>query len=248
MLSPPAPAHHTNVVQYVFQRVGEGKAGPFEVVLTATRPKIAAPDGKKLTPAEEHKLLEGITHRFQAEVRPGPAAPQGPIQVRLRFTQEEWSRTFTLPREPGAEPIHAANVTLGPRGRYEVQAIVEAGAPARRWEASLSFDYDYEKLKDVMRALLRGLDRLGRETLTLGLDGEAVPPAKEAQIRKLAKRFQELAPWAAELREGAAQETYEAEAKKLIAAAAEAGAAAARADYAALAARLAEGGAGPARP
>lgn len=233
----PAPAHHTNVVQYVFQRVGEAKAGPFDVVLTASQPEPASKGGKKLSPAEERRLLENFTHRFKAEIL--STAPVPPLRVRLRFTQEGWSHAFALERGPGGDPAYSANVTLGPRGRYEVEALIEGGTPAQSWRASFTFDYGYEKLKDVMQALLRGLDRLGREALTLGLDGEIVPPAKEAEIKKQAARFRELVPWVAELRRGAGQEAYEAEALKLLGRAREAEAAAARADYAALAARLA---------
>ena len=234
----PAPAHHTNVMQYVFQRVGEAKAGPFDVVLTAGRPRLTAAGGKELTPAEEHKRLEGFTHRFQAEIL--SASPVPPLRVRLRFTQEEWSRTFALERAAGKGAVYSANVTLGPRGRYEVEALLEGGSPAQSWRASFAFDHDYEKLKDVMQALLRSLERLGKEALTLGLDGEIVPPAKQAQVQGLAVRFRELVPWAGRLREGASQERYEAEVRKPLDRAKEAEAAAARADYAALAARLAD--------
>ena len=233
----PASAHHTNVMEYVFQRVGEAKAGPFDVVLTAGRPKLTTAGGKKLTPVEEHKRLEGFTHRFQAEILSTSPAP--PLRVRLQFAQEEWSRTFVLERETGKDAVYSANVTLGPRGRYAVEALLEGGSPAQGWRASFAFDHDYEKLKDVMQALLRGLERLGRETLTLGLDGESVPPAKQAQVKGLAVHFRELVPWAGQLREGAGQERYEAEVRKLFDRAKEAEAAATRADYASLAARLA---------
>lgn len=233
----PAPAHHTSVIQYVVQRVGEAKAGPFDVVLTATPPKAAGAGSKKLSPAEAHKLIGDFTHRFKAEIL--STSPVPPLRVRLRFTQEGWSRTFVLSREPGKDPAYSANVALGPRGEYAVEAILEDGSPARTRRASLSFDYPYEKLKEVMQALLRSLDRLGRKALTLGLDGEIVPPAREAEVRKEAARLRDLVPWVVQLRRGAGQETFEAEAEKLLARVKEAEAAAARADYAALAARLA---------
>ena len=233
----PAPAHHTNVIQYVFQRVGTAQAGPHEVVLTASRPK--APAGTALTLEEEHKLVGKATHRFQAEVL--SASPVPPLRVRLRFAGEEWSREFALERQPGADPVFAANVALGPKGKYAVEAVLEEAATAgRSYRASFSFDFSYEGLKEVMRALRRSMDRLGRETLTLGLDGEIVPPAKHAEIRKLAARFREMAPLAVDFRQGARQELYAAEGGKLAAAAQKVEAAAAKGDFTALTARLAE--------
>ncbi|MBI3026316.1 MAG: hypothetical protein HYY66_11700, partial [Candidatus Tectomicrobia bacterium] len=64
----PAPAHHMNVVQCVFRRGGEAKAGPFDVVLTASQPEPASKGGKTLSPAEAHKLLDKFAHRFKAEI------------------------------------------------------------------------------------------------------------------------------------------------------------------------------------
>jgi len=238
---PPAPAPHTRALRYILQRVGEQVVGGLAIELTAFPPRLEAAAEKALSPEEKHKRLAGFTHRFEIKVREAksPFRPLEGLRVRLRLSQEGWEKTFDLPPvSSGGEPAYAANVALGPRGPYEVTAEVERGS-GERAAAAFSFEYDYETVKEVMAALQEALAALGRETLTLGLDGEFVPPQTEARIQKRAARFKGLIPWIVNLRAGAAQELYVARAERLLGAAGEIESAAGRADWTAVAVGLA---------
>ncbi len=67
-----------------------------------------------------------------------------------------------------------------------------------------------------MRDLEKTMAKLGRETLTLGLDGKSIPRRKEHQIEQLAKKFRYFIPWISNLREGEAQELYDGLTRKLL--------------------------------
>ena len=67
-----------------------------------------------------------------------------------------------------------------------------------------------------MRDLENALANLGRETLTLGLDGEPVSQLKARQINQLAVKFKYFVPWISNLREGEAQELYDGYTRKLL--------------------------------
>jgi len=227
-----ASAHHTSAIGYLFQKVGEWESRDLTLVLVATPPRLPDAERARLSPAEAHKRLAGFTHRFQVTVsRKGKTPKPLPgLRVRLRFSGDEWERTFPLhPAMEKGEPAYAANLTLGPRGAYRVVAEARAGGKLLA-KAAFSFDYDYESLKEVMNDLQALLAGLGRDALTLGLDGEAVPPRKTARLRKQAARFRALVPWTVNLRAGAAQNLYEEEAAKLLEAAEAIAAAAGRRD------------------
>ena len=220
-------AHHTSGISYVFQKVGERTVGCFSIEMTATPPRLMWVDEKKISKKEKNKRLNRFTHRFLVAVRNKSDAKAVPgLRVRVKFSGDEWEKTFTLrPFTENGDSVYAANATLGPRGTYQVSVSLEGTRapdckkirPGETLTAKLSFDNDYETLKEVMQALLSTLDQLGRAALTAGLDGEFVPPQKERRIRKLAKRLKELVPWTANLREGAAQELYEDRAARLLA-------------------------------
>lgn len=222
----PLPAHHTSAITYVYQRVGEQTAGCYKIELAATPPKLTLPNTDRLSRSATHGKLDAFTHRFEIEVRRQidlvPALGPG---VRLRFSGEGWSETFPLaPFTRKGAPAWGANVTLGPRGAYGVTAIIENIGPGgcdtphigKTLVVKFSFDYDYETNKQTMGALKDTLDKLGSMTLTLGLDGEFVPPLVEERVKKLAAKFKALVPWMVNLREGAAQPVYEDRAAKLL--------------------------------
>ena len=131
------------------------------------------------------------------------------IDVKLKFAQNEWEKTFTLKRfQKGKQIIYGANVKLGEKGPYTITAVISGLAP-HPIRAQFSFDFDPESVKDVMRDLEKTLANLGRETLTLGLDGKSIPRRKEHQIERLAEKFRYLVPWILNLWEGEAQELYD---------------------------------------
>ncbi len=242
-------AHHTSGVSYVLQKVGERTVGCFSVEMIATPPRLMWVDEKTIPKKEKHKRLDRFTHRFQVIVRnESDAKPVPGLGVRATFTGDEWEKTFHLrPFTENGVSTYAANVALGPRGSYRVRISIEKihspGCekirPGQTLTAKLSFDNDFETLKEVMQALLNTLDQLGRAALTAGLDGELVPPQKEQQIRKLGRRFGKLIPWMANLREGAAQELYEDRAARLLEISEQIEASAAKGDMSELVHRLA---------
>lgn len=244
-------AHHTSHISYVFQKVGEKTVGCFSVELVATPPQLKGAKGQNLSKAERHKKLEGFTHRFRVIVR-DEMKDQTPISgliVRARFSTEGWEKTFPLqPLTENGDPAYAANVGLGPRGPYEVAVTLQGSrasscekiGPGETLTAKIAFDNDYESLREVMDALMKTMDLLGRETLTAGLDGEIVPPGKKARIRRLAVRFNKLVPWTVSLREGAAQNIYEDRAARMLELSEQMTAAANQADFDTLIRRIAD--------
>lgn len=246
----PLPAHHTSAITYVYQRVGEQAAGCYKIELAATPPRLALPNADRLSRSETHQKLDAFTHRFEIEVRRQiDLVPVHGPSVRLRFSGEGWGETFPLvPFTRKGTSAWGANVALGPRGAYGVTATIENIGPGgcdsphtgRTLAVKFSYDYDYETNKQAMNALKDTLDKLGAMTLTLGLDGEFVPPRVEEGVNKQATKFKALVPWVVNLREGAAQPVYEDRAAKLLEAAEGIEAAAKKADWGALVHRLAE--------
>lgn len=242
-------AHHTSAVSYVFQKVGEQTVSCFSVEMIATPPRLMWVNEKNISKKEKHKKLDRFTHRFQVIVRnESDAKPLPGLDVRATFIGDEWKKTFRLrPFTENGSPTYAANVTLGPRGKYRVHISLDKlqapgckkNRPGQTLTAKLSFDNDFETLKEVMQSLMDTLDQLGRAALTAGLDGELVPPQKERNIRKLALRFRELIPWTANLREGESQEIYEDRAAKLLEISEQMEASAAKGDIGELVHRLA---------
>ena len=138
------------------------------------------------------------------------------LDLKLKFVQNDWEKTFTLKRfQKGKQIIYGANVKLGEKGPYAVTAVISGLAP-HPIRAQFSFDFDPESVKDVMKDLEKTMANLGRETLTLGLDGEFVPREKERHIQRLAEKFRYFVPWISNLREGEAQELYDGLTRKLL--------------------------------
>lgn len=219
-------AHHTSGISYVLQKVGMQTIGCFSVEMIATPPRLTETDEKNLSQKEKHKMLDRFTHRFQVVVRnESDARPLAGLEVRATFTGAEWENTFRLqPATENDTPIYAANVALGPRGKYQVRislgnipaASCRKIRPNQVLTVKLAFENDFETLKEVMQAMLRTLGGLGQAALTAGLDGELLPPRLEEKIRKLAARLREIVPWTVNLREGAAQEVFEDHAARLL--------------------------------
>ena len=138
------------------------------------------------------------------------------LDLKLKFVQNDWGKTFTLKRSrKDKQEIYGANVKLGEKGPYTITAVISGLAP-HPTRTRFSFDFDPESVKGVMRDLKNTLANLGRETLTLGLDGEFVPREKERHIQRLAKKFRYFVPWISNLREGEAQEFYDGLTRKLL--------------------------------
>lgn len=136
--------------------------------------------------------------------------------MKLKFTQNEWEKTFTLKRfRKGKQEISGANIILGEKGPYTITAAISGLAP-HPIQTRFSFDFDSGSVKDVMKDLEKILANLGRETLTLGLDGDFIPRRKERQIEQLAEKFSYFVPWISNLREGEAQELYDGYTQKLL--------------------------------
>lgn len=212
-----ASAHHTSSIAYVLQEVGRKKVGGVEMELRAMPPRLVGGAGARESPEAAHDILSRFTHRFEMRVtrEPGGAAPPPGAEVRILFVQDEWRKTLSLKRLPKARPdTYGANVRLGERGAYAVTATIFGLSPSPL-RARFSFDFDPESVRGAMRDLEKTLARLGRETLTLSLDGQPVPPQREARIRKLAARFRYLAPWISNLREGEEQALYDGIARRL---------------------------------
>ncbi|MDA1001461.1 MAG: hypothetical protein O2807_13220 [bacterium] len=212
----PARAHHTSRIGYVLQRVGEARAGAFHIELISTPPLLPASRKGKETRAD-HKRLPGFTHRFQAIVKTDDDKSVSGLQVSIRFTQNAWSRTFPLAEIHGkGETSYAGNLTLGPKGPYAVRVILRPAAAAPLF-ADFSFEHDFESVKEVMREMEKLLAALGKDIFTLGLDGEIPTPGRMDAIREKIARLRGTIPWLSNLREGAAQERFDAEVDALLA-------------------------------
>ena len=247
-LLPPSAAHHTSRISYVYQEVGEKPSDCYSIKLAATPPKWTPGKGGKISPGALHKKMSAFSHRFLLHLRRWRdlKAIGGP-GVWLTFERDDWRKTFRLRRSlVGGEPAYAANVALGPRGAYAVTARIE-GAPhsgckkipkGGKISVNFEFENDYESLKEVMTALESALLGLAKRTLTLGLDGEFVPPRAEKRIRDQAARLKDLVQWTVNLREGAAQEIYEDRAARLLEVTEGIEAAARKADYGGIVRRL----------
>ena len=213
-----SPAHHTSSIAYVLQEVGKKKIGNIEMELNTMPPRLIT---RRTTPKSlehTHKLLSRFTHRFEMRIsRHNAGVPfTKNLDVKLKFTQNEWGKTFTLQRfEKDTQIIYGANVKLGEKGPYTITAII-SGISSHPIRAQFSFDFDPESVKDVMRDLEKTMANLGRETLTLGLDDKSIPRRKEHQIGQLAEKFRYLVPWISNLREGEAQELYDGLTRKLL--------------------------------
>ena len=213
-----SPAHHTSSIAYVLQEVGKKKIGNIEMELNTMPPRLIT---RRTTPKSlehTHKLLSRFTYRFEMRIsRHNEGVPfTKNLDVKLKFTQNEWEKTFTLQRfEKGKQIIYGANVKLDETGPYAITAII-SGISSHPIRAQFSFDFDPESVKDVMRDLEKTMANLGRETLTLGLDGKSIPRRKEHQIGQLAEKFRYLVPWISNLREGEAQELYDGLTRKLL--------------------------------
>ncbi len=213
-----SPAHHTSSIAYVLQEVGKKKIGNIEIELNTMPPRLIKHRNTPKSLGHTHKLLSRFTHRFEMRISNAKDSNYSTrkIDVKLEFVQNEWEKTFTLKRfQKGKQIIYGANVKLGEKGPYTITAVISGLAP-RPIRAQFSFDFDPESVKDVMRDLKNTLANLGRETLTLGLDGKFVPRGKERQIEQLAKKFRYFIPWISNLREGEAQELYDDLTRKLL--------------------------------
>ena len=136
--------------------------------------------------------------------------------MKLNFTQNESGKTFTLKSfRKDKQKIFGANVKLGEKGPYVITTTM-SGLASHPVSVRFSFDFDPESVKDVMKDLEKNLADLGRETLTLGLDGEPVPRQKERHIQRLTEKFGYFVPWISNLREGEAQELYDDLTQKLL--------------------------------
>ena len=212
-----SPAHHTSSISYIFQEVGKQKTGNIKIELNAMPPRFIKTNNQKSI-QHVHKILSRFTHRFEMRVtndKSGGPLP-GKLDVKLEFTQDEWDKTFKLKRfRKGKQIIYGANVKLGEKGPYAITAVISGLAP-HLVRTRFSFDFDPESVKDVMRDLEKTLAKLGRKTLTLGLDGNDIPQRKELEIKKLTRKFRYFVPWISNLREGEAQELYDDLTRKLL--------------------------------
>ncbi len=236
-----ASAHHTSSIAYILQEVGRKKVGGVEMELRAMPPRLTGRAGAQESPRNAHDLLSRFTHRFEMRVtgNPGGEATPPKVDVQILFAQDEWRKTFSMKRLSEERPdTYGANVRLGEKGPYAVTATIFGLSPSPL-RARFSFDFDPESVRSAMRDLAKTLSHLGCETLTLGLDGQAVPPQKERRIRNLAARFRYLAPWVSNLREGEEQELYDGFAQRLRDLAATIAASVQKADYDRLAGNLA---------
>ena len=211
-------AHHTSSIAYIHQEVGEKKTGNFEIQLNAMPPRLRKQGNAPESIEQAHKLLSRFTHRFEIRIEntkiDKPVTKK--LDVKLKFTQNEWERTFTLGRfRKDKREIYGANVELGEKGPYAITTTISGLAP-HPVSARFSFDFDPESVKDVMRDLEKNLASLGRETLTLGLDGEFISRQKERHIQRLTEKFDYFVPWISNLREGEAQELYDDLTRKLL--------------------------------
>lgn len=212
-----SPAHHTSSISYIFQEVGKQKIGNIKIELNAMPPRLIKTNNQKSI-QHVHKILSRFTHRFEMRVTNDKSGgpPPGKLDVKLEFAQDEWDKTFKLKRfRKDKQIIYGANVKLGEKGPYAITAVISGLAP-HPVRTRFSFDFDPESVKDVMKDLERILAKLGRETLTLGLDGEFIPRRKERQIKQLSEKFKFFVPWTSNLREGEAQELYDGLTRKLL--------------------------------
>ena len=213
-----SPAHHTSSIAYILQEVGKKNIGSTEIELNVMPPRLIKHRNAPKSLGHTHKLLSRFTHRFEMRISNAKDSNYSTrkIDVKLKFAQNEWEKTFTLKRfQKGKQIIYGANVKLGEKGPYTITAVISGLAP-HLIRAQFSFDFDPESVKDVMRDLEKTLANLGRETLTLGLDGKSIPRRKEHQIGQLAEKFRYLVPWISNLREGEAQELYDGLTRKLL--------------------------------
>ena len=213
-----SPAHHTSSIAYILQEVGKKKIGNIGIELNSMPPRLIKHRNSPKSLGHTHKLLSRFTHRFEMRISNAKDSNYSTrkIDVKLEFAQNEWKKTFTLKRfQKGKQIIYGANVKLGEKGPYTITAVI-SGLATHPIRAQFSFDFDPESVKDVMRDLEKTLANLGRETLTLGLDGESIPRRKEHQIEQLAKKFRYFIPWISNLREGEAQELYDGLTRKLL--------------------------------
>ena len=213
-----SPAHHTSSIAYVLQEVGKKKIGNIEIELNTMPPRLIKHRNAPKSLEHTHKLLSRFTHRFEMRIlndkNGGPTSKK--LDVKLKFVQSEWEKTFSLNRfRKDKQEFYGANVKLGEKGPYTITAVISGLAP-HPIRAQFSFDFDPESVKDVMRDLEKTMANLGRETLTLGLDGKSIPRRKEHQIGQLAEKFRYLVPWISNLREGEAQEFYDGLTRKLL--------------------------------
>lgn len=212
-----SPAHHTSSISYILQEVGKKKVGDVEMELKAMPPSLIKSNTQKSI-KHVHKILSRFTHRFEMRVSKtkGGKILTKNLDVKLKIIQNEWEKTFTLKRfRKGKQEIYGANVKLGEKGPYAITAVISGLSP-HPVRAQFSFDYDPESVKGVMKDLERTLAKLGRKTLTLGLDGNDIPQRKELEINKLTKKFTYFVPWTSNLREGEAQELYDDLTRKLL--------------------------------
>lgn len=210
-------AHHTSSISYILQEVGKKKIENVEIELNATPPRLIKTNIQKSI-QHVHKILSRFTHRFEMRILRHDRGISSPkkLDVKLKFTQNEWEKTFTLKSfRKDKQKIYGANVKLFEKGPYSITAVI-SGLTPHPLQTRFSFDYDPESVKDVMKDLEKNLANLGRDTLTLGLDGEPVSSQKERQIEQLAKKFRYFVPWISNLREGEAQELYDDLTRKLL--------------------------------
>ena len=216
--SPPqSPAHHTSSISYIFQEVGKQQIGNIKIELNAMPPRLIKTNTQKSI-QHVHRILSRFTHRFEMRVTNGKNgnSPPGKLDVKLKFTQGEWDKTFTLKWfRKDEQVIYGANVKLVEKGPYTITAVI-SGLTPRPIQTRFSFDFDPESVKDVMRDLEKTLAKLGRKALTLGLDGEPVSRHKARQINQLAIKFRYFVPWISNLREGEAQALYDDLTRKLL--------------------------------
>ena len=212
------PAHHTSSISYIFQEVGKKKIENMEIELNAMPPRLIKQENTPKSMEHAHRLLSRFTHRFEMRIKDtkdrSPLSKK--LEVQLKFTQNEWEKTFTLKRfRKDKQEIYGANVQLGEKGPYAITAVISGLAP-HPVRTRFSFDFDPESVKDVMKDLEKILANLGRETLTLGLNGKFIPRQKERQINQLSEKFKFFVPWISNLREGEAQELYDDLTRKLL--------------------------------
>ncbi len=213
-----SPAHHTSSIAYVLQEVGKKKIGNIEIELNTMPPRLIKHRNITQSLGHTHKLLSRFTHRFEMRISNAKNSNYSTrkIDVKLKFVQNEWGKTFTLKKfRKDKQKIYGANVRLGEKGPYTITAII-SGISSHPTRTRFSFDFDPESVKSVMRDLEKTMAKLGRETLTLGLDGKSIPRRKEHQIGQLAEKFRYLVPWISNLREGEAQELYDGLTRKLF--------------------------------
>lgn len=212
-----SPAHHTSSISYIFQEIGKEIRGNIKIELSAMPPRLIKTNNRKSI-QQVHKILSRFTHRFEMRVSQTKSRKilTKILDVKLKFTQNEWNKTFTLKRfRRDKQIIYGANVELGEKGPYAITAVISGLAP-NPLTTRFSFDYDPESVKSVMKDLERTLAKLGRKTLTLGLDGNDIPQRKVLEIKQLSQKFSYFIPWISNLREGQAQEQYDGLTQKLL--------------------------------